>query len=175
MSMITVRITGLMATTTNLRRLDQKYQDQINQSLRNTSKFCYGKMLSKVPMAFGRLSRDLDIKEESKFEFWVGMENDHVAFAEYGTGPYGAGPAKRGRKGPLPKEYSHGADHGFPNLDNIRPWAQLKGIDPGRLGFMIQERGGVKAQPFMYPALLETRTELKKSATRAVKQVTASA
>lgn len=111
----------------------------------------------------------------------VGTNVSYARFVEFGTGP--AGRASRltdtAREAMRELGYEHGPTGGFPPIDELRGWAQRRGILKGleeeeadavvfAIARSIRARG-TPAQPFLFPAFEESRDGIVADVGRAVK------
>ena len=104
-----------------------------------------------APAAFGKLRQSIAVEKVSKLEQAVVANADYAPYVEFGTGGKVSVPSEWAQLASSFKGQNFSFDD---QLERIRNWCRLKGIDEGAAYPILITvlREGLEPRPFMYPA-----------------------
>ena len=127
----------------------------------------------KAPINDGGLRQSIHDVKVSDLSYDVIVGERYGAYVEFGTGAHVRVPSEL--KDVAKRIQSINTKGTFrEGLENIRDWLKSNGGDPddAYIVFMSILKRGLRPRPFLYPALLEARRNLKKELLRIVKRKT---
>lgn len=159
---IKVTVLGVDALKRNIDNFNDHTKARVKQVINKHALNLMNEAKRECPVDMGQLRASIQPSffNQGGLTAEVSTNVGYGAFVEFGTGPLG----RSTYRGELPADYVHGPGGKMPPLEPIREWCRRHHINPN-LAFVIARkigRHGMKARPFMWPALEKVRPEYER-------------
>lgn len=130
---------------------------------------------NKAPVATSQLSNNIVIEGPNtgflgfnSMQIKIGPAIDYGAAQELGSGLYGTGPGAKREKYPIVPKFKKALSFAWPGGPDPHPALQTEGPHAGKYVFGKVMHPGVRPQPYLRPALEETKQEGRRMLIQAI-------